>query len=57
MKKRMYYLWERHVAPKLIELFDGREDLENKPEIPQVSVFGKIHQKYIDKKRKPWAKP
>jgi hypothetical protein len=33
MKKRVAYLWSKFGPPKLMEIFDGREDLAKKPEI------------------------
>lgn len=40
--KRLAYLWEKYGPPKLIEIFDGREDLDKKPEIPSDKRTGVI---------------
>jgi hypothetical protein len=45
---RLVYIWEKHCAPRLVQIFEGN-DLENKPEIPQ-SKFAKIHNKYLEEK-------
>lgn len=51
MKKRLFYIWEKYGPPRLVELFDGREDLEKKMEIPHLSPFAKAHQKILDARR------
>lgn len=35
--KKIAYLWEKYGPPRLIEIFDGREDLSKKPAIPEAS--------------------
>ena len=44
-KPSLIYLWEKYGPPRLLEIFDGREDLAKKPEIPQATG---IRKKLID---------
>lgn len=36
-KPSLIYLWEKYGPPRLLEIFDGREDLAKKPAIPEAS--------------------
>lgn len=59
----MVYLWTKYGPPRLLEIFDGREDLEKKPEIPKDSDKSpeipaasgwakKIHDKHLKKEER-----
>ena len=51
---KVYYLWDRHTIRKVGQ--DGRdilkEDTDKKPDIPFLSVFGKIHAKFLKRRTK-----
>jgi hypothetical protein len=54
--KRIFYIWEKHLAPRLIELFDGREKQDIKIDKLNGSKFAKIHKTFITSKggQKTW---
>lgn len=47
---KVLYLWEK-CGLKRIELFT-QEDVAKKPEIPTVSIYGRIHQRILNARRK-----
>lgn len=57
MQKKTFFFWGKNFLKK-IEIFKGKEDLDKKMEIPQVSRFGTLHQNFLDakNKKKKWSR-